>query len=1266
MQMRHGMTALVRLGYALLLSTFLVGCFSDSSNSSSTSTSPSSDDAALSALSAAPAALTPAFSAEVTSYSASVGSDVSSVQLEATPRDADASLSYNGSALTAGSPGVTVPLATGSNLIEVVVTAADGSTTLSYRIEIEREGQPAGPSPDDATLSALSVAPAVLSPAFSAEITSYSASVGDDVSSVQLVATPHDEDASLSYDGSALAAGIPGVAVPLATGSNLIEVTVTAADGSTTSIYSIEIERAEAPPVVETTMLQLMVLDTDGAPVVGAQATADGVPDSTSTNEEGRVVLRAPAIEGAVLRLSRSGFVDQLLRLDLSNGSSADAPLRVGMMRRAAAKRFAADQPVELTGADGARVELPAHAFVDASGNLVSGEIDAFITPLNITSDAGLAAFPGGFDARAPDGEMASMASFGVADFSFEQNGQHLQLAPGVTAIIDIPVYATEDVDGSVLQPNDPIPLWSLDETDSIWDHEGEGLLVAASASPSGLALRGTAHHFSGQGSGRVVFAQSGYLGERPSGLLPVLRCDEPHLSCATALPGQAGAWVGVPTMMRLYGPVQASSRWVPFADDGEIEPIPIVPRVDINVTTSISDGHYVLDSITPDPVRSEVGGETIEVTLLLKKRHLVDGGLFVPGERLRGRMTEIGEEHSYRFEGRAGRVFRLRGYPAASITSGPGISADLGATVRVWQGSTLLDEAFFDQNTVAEIDVPLPADGEYVVTITADDKVPNFYMVTTAMQRASGLAAGSVAFSAVSFVTGDYGLYAMDEDGETFVRLSPAVDSDRRSCLSPVYDPAPYTNCDTRERKISGGMGDPDMPGWRPRFIQQLPEGRIGYISDHDRPNFAELFMLDSQLVTRLSGEEIGGAEGFQVVDFRIAPDRPERIVYKVEPVQWQAPLRENEAGELYVVELTAPEQTRRAIPMADGLRSQRHELSRDGRWVVYQSLLPGSLVTGIDLHAVDLDAPASSPVRVNAPLDHEADERMYSFAISPDNRWVTYSALRRIDAETTRWRIYLVDLENPGVAIQISAADHRNAREARFSPDGRQLVYRNARSGRDHAALQGDGTLYVVDLSNPDQPGPPVVLLPTSYPDPTLTPRASTWQISPRGDQVIVEERSQLFGLPLDDPDAAPVLLLQLPADLRFSPLGWPVFTGDGDGVLMSTADLGMPGYNLPYGLVHQRFGDPPEGYRTLVGTEHFEFESRGVIQVALSASGTDAVVLIAARSSSGPDEIWSVALSGTEPPVLLVPHTDDTQQLQLTMGGYQHSYQFLPLDN
>lgn len=1254
MHARHGMAGFARLGYALLVSALLGGCFLDSDdNSGPDQVTPPSDDAALSALSAAPATLNPSFSAEVTSYSASVSDEVASVQLVATPRDGDASLARNGSPLSGGAPGVAVALVTGSNQVEVVVTAADGSTTRTYTIEIERAAPPAS---DDATLSSLALSAGALDPAFDPAITTYTASVDSGTGSIELTAVPGDPGATLSLDGSPLAAGVASAPVALAAGSNPLALLVTAADGSTTVTYSIDVVRAEPPPPVGTTTLQLLVLDTAGAPVEGALVTADELPGSSLTDAEGRTEATALAIDGAILRLSRSGFVDQLLRLDLAGGSAADTPLRVGMVRRASPQSFAADQPATLEGADGARVELPANAFVDAFGNPVSGQVDAFITPLDISGSDGLAAFPGGFAARGPGGEPGSLVTLGVADFSFEQNGQRLQLAPGVIATIEIPVYVSENSDGSPLQPNDPIPLWELDESDATWNYEGEGLLVAATGSPTGLALRGEASHFSWWNADLFV-ARPG--GSSPGGifeswLLPVLSCDAPESSCTTALPDQEGAWVQA-TILGANGPLRSTVRWIPFAaDEEQVAPISIPTGVNIGVTVSVADGYYAVDSIDPDPVRSEFGGETIVADVLLRPRHLVNDGLFVPGERLRGLMTEIGEIHSYRFQGRAGRLFRLRGYPAANASAGPGISADLGATVRIWQGETLLDEAVFDQTTVADIDLLLAADGEYVVTITADGKVPNFYVATTALLIPAAQAGNAVAFPAVSDLEQNIGLHVMDDDGEGFVRLSPPGSGPR--CLGPT---ALFTLCPGIT--TLSHVGDLNRPGWVPRFIQQLPDGEIGYVSDHDRPPHADLFAVnpaEPQLVTRLSGSEIAGAEGLQVVDFRTATARPGRIVYKVAPRE--STLGAVAPGELYVVERAAPEQSRRAIPLADGQRSLRHEFSQDGRWVVYLGLLPDSSVAGIDLYAVDLDAPSSLPVRVNAPLDYAAGERMVSFAISPDSRWFTYTVLENIEGGGTRRQAYLVDLLDPGVAIRISATNHTRTMEARFSPDGRKLVYRNAASTSN---LQGNGDLYLVDLGEPGQPGVPV-LLPKENGIAIIGLSSDAWQIAPRGDQVIVVTPSRLFGFSLENPGTTPVQLLRVPSsELRIDNAGWPVFTSDGDGVLLPTTDLAAA--NLPNGLILQRFGDAVDGYETLLTSADFPAGSRGVTQVALSADGSAAVVLTGQRSAGAPVEILSVPLDGA-PPVLLVPYLDETQGLRVRTIDSDRGYQFLPLGN
>jgi hypothetical protein len=681
------------------------------------SVTPPSDDAALAALSASPAVLAPAFSPEVTHYTASVNDAVDSVQIVASVRNAGAIQTLNGEELASGGSGSTVALQSGSNLITIQVTAVDGSSTHSYQLEITREA--ALPS-TNASLASLTLSVGALVPTFGPDLLQYTARVSNAIDSLQVTAQPADAGASLQLNGAPLSAATPSAPIAITIGSNEIILLVTAEDESSTRSYAVNIIR-EPPPPVANARVQLMVLDTAGAPVTDALVTVDELSGSASTDAEGRTTISAPAIEGAVLRLSKSGFIDQLLRLDLSAGSDPASPVRVGMVPRAVAQRFVADQPVTLTGADGASVQLPADALVDAQNNSVSGQIDAFITPLDISENDSLAAFPGGFAARGPDDSAGSLLTLGVADFTFEQDGQPLQLAPGVIATIEVPIYVTEDASGKPLQVNDLIPLWELDETDSVWNWEGDALVVASAGSPTGLALRGGARHFSWWNAdifvGRVNSTPNAAVFE--SSLRPTLYCDDIGTPCDPEFVPGGGVWMTA-NILRSGPPRFSTNRWIPFGEDSaEVISIPI--NFDIGLQAAVADGFYALGSVTPSPVRSDIAGEVIEVDVLLQRRHLANNGLFVPGERLRGYLEALDEVHNYRFEGRAGRVFRLRGYPAANAASGPGISADLGATVRVWRNDELLAEAPFDATTFAEIEVTLPADGEYRVTFTAD-----------------------------------------------------------------------------------------------------------------------------------------------------------------------------------------------------------------------------------------------------------------------------------------------------------------------------------------------------------------------------------------------------------------------------------------------------------------------------------------------------------------------------------------------------------------
>jgi hypothetical protein len=123
-------------GVALLGAVLLAAC----GGSSSSSPPPAaSDNADLSALSISAAALTQIFQADLTSYDATV--EFSEVSTTVTPTTADggASVTVNDAAVASGSASGSIALAEGSNIITVVVTAEDGTTTKTYTIDVLRE-----------------------------------------------------------------------------------------------------------------------------------------------------------------------------------------------------------------------------------------------------------------------------------------------------------------------------------------------------------------------------------------------------------------------------------------------------------------------------------------------------------------------------------------------------------------------------------------------------------------------------------------------------------------------------------------------------------------------------------------------------------------------------------------------------------------------------------------------------------------------------------------------------------------------------------------------------------------------------------------------------------------------------------------------------------------------------------------------------------------------------------------------------------------------
>ena len=158
-------------------------------------------------------------------------------------------------------------------VLEASATVAGEMHTGSHTVTIIDDDAPPPPTPptppttdtgggstpvasSDAALSALSVlgidkSVAALNPAFHPDTTDYTAEVAHAVSSVRLIPSSRHRDAVVTVDGETLARREPGEPIALSVGRNVIELIVTAENG-TPRTYTLTLTRAPAPAPVAT------------------------------------------------------------------------------------------------------------------------------------------------------------------------------------------------------------------------------------------------------------------------------------------------------------------------------------------------------------------------------------------------------------------------------------------------------------------------------------------------------------------------------------------------------------------------------------------------------------------------------------------------------------------------------------------------------------------------------------------------------------------------------------------------------------------------------------------------------------------------------------------------------------------------------------------------------------------------------------------------------------------------------------------------------
>ena len=196
------------------------------------------------------------FASGTTAYSAQVANSVS--QTTVTP-----TVNHSGANYVIKLGGVTdadgvIPLAVGSNVITIEVTAEDDTTTRTYTLTVSRLVS-LQQKATDASLSGLTLSDVNFG-TFSSATTSYSAQVANSVTQTTVTPTVNDS-------GARHIIKLGGVTdsdrtISLAVGSNVITVEVTAEDDSTTKTYTVTVTRS-APPSSDATLSALTLSRVD-------------------------------------------------------------------------------------------------------------------------------------------------------------------------------------------------------------------------------------------------------------------------------------------------------------------------------------------------------------------------------------------------------------------------------------------------------------------------------------------------------------------------------------------------------------------------------------------------------------------------------------------------------------------------------------------------------------------------------------------------------------------------------------------------------------------------------------------------------------------------------------------------------------------------------------------------------------------------------------------------------------------------------------------
>lgn len=205
------------------------------------------------------------------------------------------------------------------------------------------------------------------------------------------------------------------------------------------------------------------VVDPNGRPIYGADVNVNGV--NTKSDKDGQFKVSLDIVEQYVLNIRKPGFAllsrlldrptNQRWQLVDAQVESVDADKDIRIVDR---------RPGIVEKKMSGSLQLKAGSLVDPSGNRASGTLTAELATLDITNDE----LPGDLLANA-SGRDVALISYGAMWVEFTNaSGQKLQLAPGASARVTIPVP------GSMRRAAPrTMTVWSYDDKDGRWKTSG-------------------------------------------------------------------------------------------------------------------------------------------------------------------------------------------------------------------------------------------------------------------------------------------------------------------------------------------------------------------------------------------------------------------------------------------------------------------------------------------------------------------------------------------------------------------------------------------------------------------------------------------------------------------------------------------------------------------------------------------------------------------------------------------------------------------------